>query len=214
MGPLGQPQFVVLEGLDGAGTTTHARLLAEALQARDLRVCLTAEPSQGPVGQVLRAHLHQELTLSPHAAALAFAADRADHLATEILPALGAGAWVVCDRYLLSTLAYQGAGGVDQEWILDVSRDVRAPDLCIYLEVPERVRRGRLGRRTSLDRYEDVDLQDVLAASYGRAIDLLRSRGHSIEVVDASGSREDTHQAIMSPVDAYAPGWTPPPGTA
>src|SRR4051794_5496285 len=103
-----QPRFVVLEGMDGAGTTTLSHLVTEGLRSRDLRVCLTAEPTDGPFGRVLRSHLKGDLTLDAHTTALVFSADRADHLARTVRPALARGEWVVCDRYLLSTLAYQG----------------------------------------------------------------------------------------------------------
>src|SRR5690242_11830346 len=98
----GQPGFLVLEGMDGTGTTTLAQLVADGLHARDLRVCLTAEPTDGPLGRLLRRHLKGEVDLDPFTTALVFSGDRADHLARTIRPALDRGEWVVCDRYLLS----------------------------------------------------------------------------------------------------------------
>src|SRR5215471_2535238 len=108
--------FVVLEGLDGAGTTTQAERLASRLRQAGYAVLVTREPSDGPVGTVLRRALaggvalpHRGGPLSDHTLALLFAADRMDHLCAEILPALGKGQIVLCDRYLLSSYAYQGA---------------------------------------------------------------------------------------------------------
>src|SRR5687767_7039036 len=98
----GQAYFCVLEGLDGAGTTTMAGLLSEALKAADLRVRLTAEPTDGPFGRLLRRHLAKEVDLDPQTAALIFTADRADHLDSFIRPALTRGRVVISDRYLLS----------------------------------------------------------------------------------------------------------------
>src|SRR6185503_20411145 len=105
--------LIVLEGVDGAGTTTQVRLLAERLRARGSRVHTTAEPSSGPIGKLLRRALSGRLTDgdAPDAArpswqtlALLFAADRLDHLAREVEPELAAGAIVLCDRYDHSTL--------------------------------------------------------------------------------------------------------------
>lgn len=192
---------MVFEGLDGAGTTTQSRLLAEALRTRDQRVRLTAEPSDGPLGRMLREHIRRERDLDPLTAALLFTADRADHLATTIRPALDQGAWVVCDRYLLSTLAYQGASGVDRSWILASSRLFAVPDLTVVLTVPEDVRMQRLRARPSTDRYEEPSFAEDLMASHAQAVDLLRSAGHRIVEIDASGAEQQTLEAVMAELD-------------
>src|SRR6478609_9377961 len=133
--------FIVLEGIDGSGTTTQLDRLADHLAARGRRVHATREPSTGPVGRLLR-----EILLGGHrspagepvdglAMALLFAADRRDHLTREITPALGAGADVVSDRYLLSSLAYQ-AQEAERDWVAGLARDVRVPDLTLLLDLP------------------------------------------------------------------------------
>src|SRR5438874_6390460 len=174
MEPPGQGRFLVLEGMDGTGTTTISRLVADALRARDLRVCLTAEPTDGPLGRVLRTHLTGTVELDPYAASLVFSADRADHLARTIRPALTRGEWVVCDRYLLSTLAYQGAEGISRESILAASARFEVPDLTVVLEVPDDVRAGRMSGRGARERYEDPCFDDPLRRSYDEAVRLLR----------------------------------------
>lgn len=204
MGTDRQPRFVVLEGLDGAGTTTQSARLAEALEARDLRVHATAEPSDGPLGRLARAHVKGEITLDPHTAALAFTADRADHLAREIRPALARGSWVVCDRYLLSTLAYQGAEGVDRTWILRISEGFDVPDLTVFLDLPDDQRRVRIAGRGHVDRYEAVELDGTLRASYLIAIGLLRAEGHRIVTVDASRPPDEILADILGSLDAIA----------
>ncbi|GLV48027.1 thymidylate kinase [Thermus sp. LT1-2-5] len=113
--------FLTLEGLDGAGKSTQARLLAAFLEERGLKVRLTREPGAGlpPVRQALL--LGEEL--SPEAEYLLFSADRAEHVRKVILPALERGEWVVSDRYLDSSLAYQGHGrGLPLAWLLEVAR--------------------------------------------------------------------------------------------
>lgn len=202
MGWKPQTRFVVVEGLDGAGTTTQAGLLAEALSARDLDVCLTAEPTDGPLGRVLRAHVRGEITLDPATAALTFTADRSDHLARTIRPALARGEWVVCDRYLLSTLAYQGADGVDRTWILESSRGFDRPDLTVFLDVPQADLAARLAARGSSERYEAPELAACLRNSYEESIDLLRAAGHPIEIVDGSRASSDVLADVLRRLDA------------
>lgn len=192
-----QARFIVLEGLDGAGTTTQAERLASALGSPEQEILLTTEPSEGPLGHVLRQHLHQELTLDPVATALAFSADRADHLARAIRPALGRGTDVVCDRYLLSTLAYQGAEHVDRGWILAVSRSFEIPDLTVFLDVPESERRARLDVRGGSERYDDPTIATALRDSYLTSIELLREEGHRIEVVDGAAPVDAVTSTIL-----------------
>jgi dTMP kinase len=195
-------RFVVLEGLDGAGTTTQAGLLATALRARDLRVCETAEPSDGPLGEVLRAHVRGEITLDPVTAALTFTADRSDHLARVVRPALGRGEWVVCDRYLLSTLAYQGAEGVDRSLVLSASAGFEIPDLTVYLDVPQDVLERRLASRATAERYEAPALAERLRASYVESIELLTANGHAIEVLNGTEDPQMVLESVLTRLDA------------
>jgi dTMP kinase len=197
-----QPYFIVLEGLDGVGTTTLAERLSQALQARDLRVRLTAEPTDGTFGCLLRQHIQHQITLDPQAASLVFTADRADHLATVIRPALARGRWVVCDRYLLSTLAYQGAGGVDPETVLAASEGFDVPNVTFFLDAPDDVRAERMSGRGRVDRYEDPALAERLRASYRAAVELLRARGHRIEEIDATPAADDVLAEMLARLDA------------
>ncbi len=196
-----QSLFLVVEGLDGAGTTTIANRLAEALRARDLQVCLTAEPTDGPLGALLRAHVKGNLNLEEQIAALVFTGDRADHLGQVIRPALRRGEWVVCDRYLLSTLAYQGAAGVPRDAILAASSGFDVPDVTFVLDVPEEVRAQRLASRTQSERYERADLAEGLRLSYEESIALLRSAGHRIEVIDSSQAIDKVLEDVLARLD-------------
>ncbi len=196
-----QSLFLVVEGLDGAGTTTISARLAEELRARDLRVRLTAEPTDRPLGSLLRAHVKGDLKLEEQIAALVFTGDRADHLGGVIRPALHRGEWVVCDRYLLSTLAYQGAAGVDREAILAASEGFDVPDVTFVLDVPEEVRAQRLSSRETSERYEGADLSEDLRTSYEESIELLRSAGHRIEVIDSSQPIDDVLEDVLARLD-------------
>lgn len=193
MGRMHNPNFVVLEGLDAAGTTTQTRLVTRALGAFE-----TAEPSEGPIGRVLRTHIRNEISLDPVSATLAFTADRADHLHRVIRPALDSGDTVVCDRYILSTLAYQGASGVDMDWIMRMSECFEIPSVTIFLEVDEDTRLARLRRRATLDRYEDPSQAESLRKAYHCAIDLLRARGQKIVMVDGAPDKNAVRDEILS----------------
>jgi len=188
-------RFVVIEGLDGAGTTTQARLLGERLRAAGRAVHVTAEPSGGPVGGLVRQVLQQRVNggrgagFDAHALALLFAADRLDHVAAEVAPRLAEGCDVVSDRYTLSSLAYQGLTTGDLAWVEAINRQAPAPDLTVFL----RVRPGlALGRRqaagTAPELYEVAAFQRKVARAYQRALELLRRAGQRVEVLDGEAS--------------------------
>lgn len=141
--------FVCIEGLDASGKTTQARLLVEELNRRGFEAVYTTEPSQGEIGSLIRKSVLQREGRVPSVIeALLFAVDRIDHVEREIKPALKEGKIVVSDRYLYSSLAYQGAAGLDLNWIREINRLALIPDLAIYIDVPpeivfERIRRKR-----------------------------------------------------------------------
>jgi dTMP kinase len=186
-------RLVVIEGIDGAGTTTQARMLVDALASRGVAAHLTREPSDGPVGRLLREILagrHAPTDATTHA--LLFAADRADHIQREVDPALAAGTVVVSDRWYHSSLAYQGADE-ERAWVAELNRRARAPSLTLFLEVRPEVaaeRRSRSGRPDEL--FDALALQRRVAAGYREVMAELGSR-ERIAVLD--GER---------PVDAVA----------
>ena len=136
-------RLIVLEGLDGAGTTTQARRLVDHLRSRGQLTHLTREPSDGPIGRLIRemltgAHAIAGEKLSQSTFGLLFAADRLDHLQREVEPALAAGAIVVSDRWYHSSLAYQGTGA-ERDWIAQLNARARRPDVTVFLKVrPDR----------------------------------------------------------------------------
>ena len=132
--------FICLEGLDGCGKTTQAKLLVRMLR-RSCDAVYTAEPSRGNIGRFIKKHcLHSDKRSSGVVEALLFAADRFDHVENTVLPALKKGQIVVSDRYVYSSLAYQGATGLDLEWIQKINEHAARPDLAIYIDVdPETV---------------------------------------------------------------------------
>jgi dTMP kinase len=206
--PRNSGKFVVLEGIDGAGTTTHVARLADRLRGAGVCVHPTREPSDGPVGTVLRQFLTGRLVIPGGRApawatmALLFAADRMDHVESEIEPFLATGAVVLSDRYDASSLAYQSvSSGADSknavEWIRTLNRYARRPDLTIVLDVSPEVaahRRSRRGDRAQL--YDADEVQRALARFYK---DLARHMpGDPIALVDGIGSVDDVHGRIWT----------------
>jgi len=179
--------FVVVEGIDGCGSTTHAKLLARAIKNRGAEVVLTCEPSTGPIGSMIRQVLQRRLFV-PDAAgprnfawstmALLFAADRMDHLDSTVAPALRAGSVVISDRYDLSSLAYQSVtahtGSDAIPWIRELNTQALRPDLTIVIDVPAEVAEERRRTRGGVEEmFEARELQARLATVYAKAEELV-----------------------------------------
>jgi len=158
--------LIAVEGIDGAGTTSQAVALADYLRARGWDIHLTAEPSPGPVGRMIRGALAKEESFTSDTLALLFAADRLDHLDREIQPALARGATVLTDRYLLSSLAYQTLG-TSLEWVREINARARPADLTVFLRVSVETALGRRqGRGGAEELFDPTELQRQIAAAY------------------------------------------------
>jgi len=198
-------RFVVVEGLDGAGTTTQAERLAGALrERRGVAVELTKEPTNGPIGAVLRQAIEGRLTLDPAALALAFAADRADHLfnpVNGVVAALEAGRWVISDRYVLSSLAYNRGGTTTREWLAELNRHAIAPDLTVFVDVDPEICVRRIGARSSADElFHSREQLVAVDRNYRELIDAGHVHG-PLERVDGSAAIDAVEQAIWAAVE-------------
>jgi dTMP kinase len=200
-------RFIALEGIDGSGKSTQARLLAEALQARGLPVTATREPGGTPLGERVREILlsGDPGALTPVAEATLFAAARAELVARVVQPALKAGGWVVSDRFVDSSLAYQGAArGMGVDLVLEINRpavDGCLPDLSVVVDVAVAVAAGR--RCASPDRIEAEGdgFQQRVADGYR---ELARRFPERVRLVPGEGSVEEVHAAVMDVVGAIA----------
>jgi dTMP kinase len=139
--------FIVIEGIDGAGKTIQSKLLQKELIKKGFKAVYTSEPSKGFIGKFLRRISFKGVKLNPEVETLLFAADRFQHINFEVAPNLSMGKIVVCDRYFYASLAYQGAQGVDLNWIKTVNNFIIKPDLGIYLDVPVKVGLSRISKR-------------------------------------------------------------------
>src|ERR1019366_2091236 len=150
-------RFITFEGGEGSGKSTHARLLADRLNALGIEVVLTREPGGSPGAEIIRHILLSGITkpLGAETEAILFAAARDDHVRTTILPALLAGKWVICDRFIDSTRVYQGAlGHVDPRLIRSLERVTvgpAVPDLTFILDVPAKIGLARASARRGKD---------------------------------------------------------------
>ena len=205
---LARGRFVSLEGGEGVGKSTQAKALAAALRSRGLEVVETREPGGSPGAEAIRGLLLQgnaDRWTAP-AEALLFAAARADHVARTILPAIEAGRWVICDRFLDSSIAYQGgADGLGDEAIRAlhaVGSGGLLPDRTLLLALPEAVAAEREAARDAgkPDRFgaRDPDYHHQVSATFRR---LANQDGARWRIVDATGASEAVTQRL---VDALA----------
>jgi dTMP kinase len=188
-------KFITLEGIDGAGKSTHVRWIAQFLRGCGLRVKVTREPGGTAAGERLRRMvLERHQQLHPETETLLMFAARREHLDKLILPALEKGTWVLCDRFTDATYAYQSGGSrVAWEKVRMLEQWVQArlqPDLTILFDVSPGVARQRTGRKRGPDRFERER-----AAYYRRVHDAYRRRAREnprrIRVLDAAGSRSE-----------------------
>jgi dTMP kinase len=207
-------QFIVVEGIDGCGSTTHSKRLAKTLRSEGKDVRLTCEPTTGPIGALIRQVLQKRLWVpdveGPRAfawstMALLFAADRLDHLDSTVIPALREGCIVVSDRYDLSSLVYQTATAPTGERVLSWIRELNAwavrPDLTIVIDVPlDIAEERRSGRGGGEEIFESRDIQRRVAELYARAEQLVP--GDRLVHVSGLGSIEDVGSVILNAVRA------------
>jgi len=208
----GRGLFLVLEGLDGAGTTTQSQRLADWLRARGRRPHLTAEPSRGPVGTQVRQVLSGRLRASgggdfdPHALALLFAADRLDHWQSEIRPRLEEGCDVISDRYVLSSLAYQAVSTGDAAWVAAINARAPAPDLTMFLRVsPAVALRRRYAASAEREIFEVPAFQRKVHRAYLRALGGMVEAGERVIELGGSGTVEAVGAGVARAVESLLP---------
>ncbi|MBX6319667.1 MAG: dTMP kinase [Pigmentiphaga sp.] len=202
-------RFITLEGVDGAGKSTHLAWLVEQLRRYGLDVVQTREPGGTPLAEKLRELLLTESMRLDTETLLMFAA-RCEHVRTVIEPALAEGKWVVCDRFTDATYAYQGGGrGLPRERIAILEQWVHGdlqPDMTWLFDVPLSVSRERLGRSRALDRFErenDAFFERTRAAYHARAqADPARFR-----IVDTTRPMAQVREDLLAQLDDYVRSW-------
>ena len=203
-------KFITLEGGEGAGKSTQVQLVAKELRARGLEVVETREPGGSDGAEAIRKLLLEggEDRWTARSEALLFAAARADHLARTIFPAIDQGKWVICDRFVDSSLAYQGGAG---ELGLDEVREINAfatggvmPDRTLVLALPEGGARARARDENGSDRIGGRDV------AYHQKVDLAfrqiaAEEPERVRIVDASGGRDEVTRRLLDALQDLLP---------
>lgn len=200
-------KFIVFEGLDGSGTTTQSRLLREWFEKENQPVYLTHEPTEGPIGMLIRLALSGRLrsstnnhTVNESTLALFFAGDRMDHLQNTIIPNLEKGINVICDRYYLSSFAYQSLE-LEFEWIKQINSKCIQPDLTLMLDVPVIVCKKRMAKeRWHVDLYEDEEKLEKVRVNYLRIIEEYLKHKENIVTLNGNSSSKDVHNEVKKEV--------------
>jgi len=183
--------YICIEGLDGSGKTTHAHRLVRNLQKMGYDAVYTTEPSRGELGKFIRSSILQGKKRVPRVVeAVLFAADRVEHMERDVKPALEKGKIVVSDRCVYSSLAYQGAAGLNLSWIEEINRTALPPDLTIYIDVPPEVVVKRILRKKSV--MERLETQRKVQKIYMKYVD-------DGKLVPVDGHREklEVEQSIL-----------------
>ncbi|MCA9507677.1 MAG: dTMP kinase [Myxococcales bacterium] len=190
-------KLIVVEGMDGAGTTTQTKLLVDYLNHQGMKVLSSAEPTKSSLGLAARKFLASPIENEPHlltALALCFAADRMQHIYDVLEPALKTHDFIVLDRYVLSSLVYQGLH-LPTTFVKEINRYALVPHLTIVLDVNARVAFERLsGRNGKKDFYESADLLEKIKARYIHFAG--QDPAHTV-LVDASGDISQVHSHIV-----------------
>ncbi len=183
--------FVCIEGIDASGKTTHARRLVRNLRQKGFDAVYTTEPSPGEIGKFIRRYILQRKNrVSTVVEALLFAVDRVDHLEKRIKPALRQRKIVVSDRYVFSSLAYQGAAGLDLNWIEEINKSALSPDLAIYIDVPPEVVVRRRKRNRSV--MENLHTQKKVRQVYMRLV-----KNGRLEMIDGNRPKDAVAEDVL-----------------
>jgi len=196
--------FIVFEGLDGSGTSTQLRLLEQKLADRATNgpgFTVTFEPTDGEIGKLIRSVLKKALTLRADTLARLFAADRGEHLYAPggIIERCERGELVICDRYTLSSLVYQGIEcGIELPRSLNESFPV--PELLLFFDIEPGLAQRRMAGRPSLEIFEHIEFQEKVRRQYHALFDEYRKAGVRLELIDASQSVEKVAEDVWNAI--------------
>lgn len=203
--------FITLEGPDGSGKSTISRMLVSYLRERGLRVTLTREPGGTDISEGIRHMIldNKNTEMQSTTEALLYAASRAQHVGEKIMPAIDANRIVICDRFVLSSLVYQGIGrglGVNNiKKINDFATNGLEPDLILFFDIDPKFALARKTRRTKADRLEKEKLEfhtDV----YEGYKSLLGEYGEKVKVIDAHKNKKNVFEQVRKVVDKLIEG--------
>ena len=190
-------KFIVFEGLDGSGSSTQCELLKNYLAMRGIKSIVTKEPTNNMVGGLIRGVLTHDWSISPRGLQLLFSADRAHHLEKEIMPALKNGTWVICDRYLFSTIAF-GSLECDYQWLKELNKFFFQPDVTFLLQVPPKECIRRISKsRSRFELFEEEGKLNKVMQNYLT----LSKEYQNFQLINGNQLKENTSQEIVKVVD-------------
>jgi len=183
--------FIVFEGLDGSGTTTQLNILTENYKLLSPALYRTFEPTDSIIGRLIRQSLRKEPELAPQTLAYLFAADRYEHILGNngIKERCNAGELVVCDRYIPSSLVYQGLS-CNEELPALLNKDFPMPELLIFLDIDAEIAAKRLKDRPHKEIFEYLDFQKRAGDLYKKVLKELSIRGVRVEILNADEEQD------------------------
>ncbi len=200
-----QGRFLVFEGIDGSGKTTQAGMLYQRLTALGKDAVHTFEPSDGPIGRLIRQMLSGDLPVDQRTIASLFAADRTDHLVnpeTGVREQVDQGKIVVCDRYYFSSYAYHSLY-VDMDWVIQANRlnaEILRPHATLFIDVDPDVCIERIrASRASLDIYEKIDIMKQVRSNYFKAFERLKDQ-ENVMVIDGNDTPGNVEAAVWDQI--------------
>ena len=192
--------FIVFEGLDGAGTTTQADLLEKKYNINKIPCINSCEPTKGFIGKAIREVLSGDIRVASGTIAKLFVSDRHEHLynpETGIVNRCNTGNFVISDRYLFSSLAYQSLDyGFDR--VLELNSSFPLPEHLFFLDVPPEICQKRLSSRAILEIYEDKHLQESILNNYKKSLDVYKDTGMNIHILDGTKDKDNLGKIIWS----------------
>ncbi|MCK4432830.1 MAG: dTMP kinase [Methanomicrobia archaeon] len=193
--------FIIFEGIDGSGLTTQSKILSTHLEKKGNKVFLTKEPTNNPIGKIIRDILKGAYKIDQETLALLFAADRSMHM-NSIKNELK-DSFVICDRYYFSNFAYQMLQ-IDLDYLIQINSRFLKPDLTIFLDVPAKVCKKRIDEnREHIEIFEHQETLEKIRENYLKIIELFKKKGFNIVKIDGNRSIEETHAAVAACVEKF-----------
>ncbi|MDA3939632.1 MAG: dTMP kinase [Spirochaetia bacterium] len=190
--------FIVFEGLDGAGTTTQANLLEASYKNNKLPCINSCEPTKGFIGKAIREVLSGDIKVASGTIAKLFVSDRHEHLynpSEGIIKRCKTGYFVISDRYLFSSLAYQSLDfGFDN--VLELNKSFPLPEHLFFLDVPPDICHNRLSSRDKLEIYENINLQKNILFNYKKSLDVYSNTDMQIHLIDGTNDIEEIGKIV------------------
>ena len=197
-------KFITLEGIEGSGKTSSIKSITDLLDKRNISYIVTREPGGSSIGKELRAILlHPDTEVSPEVELMLMLSDRKDHVEKIILPNLKKGNWVVSDRFMDSSIAYQGGGRqLDKKLIISVAEylNLPQPDLTLLFDLPVEISLSRVKARGDLDRFEkeEIEFHKRIRNTY---LDLATNNSNRIKIIDSSQKIESMLNNVKKAIE-------------